>query len=52
MTLYDHIQQLWAELSASCNAREIQRIKAELKKALAKQKRLNKKFDAWFPDLE
>ncbi len=52
MTLYDHIQPLWAELSASCDAREIRRIKAELKKALAEQKRLDKEFDAWFPDLE
>ncbi len=52
MTIYDHIQQLRAELSASCDAKEIQRIEAQLKAALIEQALLEKAFDAWFPDLE
>lgn len=52
MTLYDHIQQLRAELAASLDAVEIQRIKTELQAAEAEQIKLDAVLDAWLAALE
>lgn len=41
MALYDHIQELRAELSVSCNLREARQIKRELDAAVAEQARLD-----------
>lgn len=45
MTLYQHIQELRAELSACCNARELRQIELELKAALAEQAKLDARFN-------
>lgn len=52
MTLYDHIQELRAELSNSCDRTEIRQIKAELEAALAEQARVEAAFEAWLASLE
>lgn len=41
MALYDHIQELRAELSASYSIREARQIKRELEAAMAEQARLD-----------
>jgi hypothetical protein len=46
MALYDHIQELRAELAAICSAKEIRQIKRELKAALAEMARIDAAFDA------
>lgn len=46
MTLYDHIQELRAELSASTSAKEIRQIRCELDAALAQMAKLDAAFDA------
>jgi hypothetical protein len=46
MTLYDHVQELRAELSRCCDAREIRQIEAELKAAQAELARQAAAFEA------
>lgn len=46
MALYDHIQELRAELSAICSAKEIRQIRRELEAALAEMARINTALDA------
>lgn len=46
MALYDHIQELRAELSASCNSREARQIKRELDAAMAQQAKLDAALNA------
>jgi hypothetical protein len=50
MTLHDHIQQLRAELSACCDAREIALIQRELQAAQAEQAAQDAEFAAWLED--
>ncbi|RIA44311.1 hypothetical protein DFR49_2552 [Hephaestia caeni] len=45
MALYDHIQELRAELAASCSAKEIRQIRRELETALAEMIRITAAFD-------
>ena len=52
MTLYDHIQELRAELSSICDVTEIRQIRVELEAALAEQATLDAAFEAWVADLE
>jgi len=52
MTLYDHIQQLRAELAVSFDAEERRQIQAELKAAEAEQARRDAALDAWLAQLE
>jgi hypothetical protein len=52
MTLYDHIQQLRAELSNSCDRAEFRQIRTELEAALAEQEKLDVTFEAWLTSLE
>jgi len=52
MTLYDHIQQLRAELSNSCDTQETAQIEAELRAAQAEQAKLDRAADAWLAQLE
>jgi len=52
MTLYDHIQQLRAELVVNLDAEERRRIQAELKTAQAEQARRDAALDAWLAQLE
>ena len=46
VTLYDHIQELRAELRANDDREEIRQIEAELAGAMAKQGALDRRFDA------
>jgi hypothetical protein len=46
MALYDHIQELRAELSASTSEREIRQIQCELEMALAQMAKLEAASDA------
>ena len=46
MALYDHIQELRAELSACCSMKEIRQIRRELEVALAEMARISAAFDA------
>ncbi len=48
IALYDHIQQLRAELAANGNADEIDRIQEELKIAEAEQALRAEEFASWF----
>lgn len=48
LALYDHIQQLRAELSNNGDPREIRQIETELQAAQAEQAKLNAEFGAWF----
>lgn len=50
MALHDHIQELRAELSACCDAREIALIRGELHAAEAEQAALDATFEAWLED--
>lgn len=46
VTLYDHIQELRAELRTNDDREEIRQIEAELAKAIAAQQALDRRFDA------
>ena len=46
VTLYDHIQELRAELRATDDGEEMRQIEAELAEALAAQAVLDQRFDA------
>lgn len=50
MTLYQHIQELRAELWNCNDAEEIRRIEAELKVAEMQQAALDETFSAWLED--
>jgi hypothetical protein len=50
MALHDHIQELRAELSACCDAREIALIQRELQAAEREQAALEAAFAAWLED--
>lgn len=45
MALYDHIQELRAELSASISKKEIRQIRRELEAALAEMARLDTRWN-------
>lgn len=51
IALYDHIQQLQAELSNSVSCRERTAIAAEMKEAIAEQTALDREFDQVFETL-
>ena len=50
MTLYQHIQELRAELWACNDGEECRQIEAELKVAEMKQAALDEAFSAWLED--
>jgi hypothetical protein len=51
MTLYDHIQELRSELSASSDAHERRQIEAELQAAFDQQATLDAAFEARLADM-
>ena len=50
MALYDHIQELRAELAMSCSMKEMRQIRRELEAATAEQAKLDAAFDAWLAE--
>ncbi|MBV9510548.1 MAG: hypothetical protein JO303_09745 [Caulobacteraceae bacterium] len=52
MTLYDHIQELRAELSNVSSERELRQIEAEMAAARAELAQHDAAFEAWLARLE
>lgn len=50
MALYDHIQELRAELSASSSKREMRQIRRELEAAMAEMANINAAFEEALAD--
>jgi len=50
MTLYQHIQELRAELSGCTEPSELHQIQAELNDAQQRQASLDEAFNAWMAD--